>query len=292
MRQDFQFDQFLPDAPAYNNPGLTACDNVFAENAAYTPIKAPISLGFSVVGSVRGAWRVDLAETDSLLIVGTDSDLYILRGGALYPSGLGLALTSEETWSFDQLGRSVYATCTTGGLYRLENVLADNVFAVCPGSPPRAATLDTVGDFLFLGNMMDIDGTMQPYRVRWSAFNNPTADWVTDIGRQSGYIDMPARYGEVTGIFGNRFDLIFQKHGISRVWYAGGATVFAKEVIEDERGCPAPNSMVRVGGYIYFLASDGFCRTDGSGVEVVSSDRIWSWFKDNLCRRRCLWTRV
>jgi len=93
---------------------------------------------------------------------------------------------------------------------------------------------------------------------------------------------MPARYGAVTGIFGNRFDLIFQRHGISRIWYVGGPTVFAKEVIEDERGCPAPDSIVRVGGHVYFLASDGFCRTDGSGVDVMSSDRVWAFFKDAL----------
>lgn len=282
MKQDFPFGQFMPDAPSYNNPGLVACDNVFAENAAYKPIAAPVSIGFGVDGEVRGVWRADLPETDSLLVVGTDADLYILRGGSLYPSGLGLELIDEESWAFDQLGLSLYATCKTGGLYRLENMLSDNVFAPCTGDPPKAATLDTVGDFLFLGDLIDIDDTNQPYRVRWSAFNNPTAPWVTDIGRQSGFIDMPSRYGEVTGIFGNRFDLIFQKHGISRVWFSGGATVFSKEVIEDERGCPAPGSMVRVGGHIYFVASDGFARTDGSGVEVISSDRVWSWFKDNL----------
>lgn len=282
MRQDIPFGPFMPDAPSYGNPGLVACDNVFAESSAYKPIKAPVSLGISVEGDVRGVWRADLPNADSLLIVGTDSDLFILRGGFVYASGLALELIDEENWAFDQLGLSIYATCKTGGLFRLGNMLSDDTFEPCPGSPPKAATLDTVGDFLFLGNLVDIDDTIQPYRVRWSAFNNPTAPWVTDIGRQSGYVDMPSRYGEVTGIFGNRFDLIFQKHGISRVWFSGGATVFSKEVIEDERGCPAPNSIVRVGGHVYFLASDGFCRTDGSGVEVVSSDRVWAWFKANI----------
>lgn len=282
MIQDIPFGPFLPDAPSYKNPGLVRCENVYAASSAYNPIRALVPFNITVSGEVRGAARVDLADSDSLMVVGTDSDLYIMRAGVFFPSGLGLSLIEDETWSFDQLGRSLYATCSTGGLYRLENILIDNTFAPCPGSPPRAAQLDTVGDFLFLGNLFDIDGTDQPYRVRWSAFNNPTEDWVTDIGRQSGYVDMPARYGEVTGIFGNRFDIIFQKHGISRVWFSGGATVFSKEVIEDERGCPAPSSIVSVGGFVYFLASDGFCRTNGATVEVISSDRVWSWFLDEL----------
>jgi len=144
------------------------CDNVFAENIAYKPIRSPVSIGISIAGQVRGAWRVDIAETDSVMIVGTETDLYVLRSGVFIPSGLGLSLALDETWSFDQLGRSVYATCRTGGLFRLENIISDNTFLPCPGAPPRAATLDTIGDFLFLGNMNDIDGTEQPYRVRWS----------------------------------------------------------------------------------------------------------------------------
>ena len=93
---------------------------------------------------------------------------------------------------------------------------------------------------------------------------------------------MPARFGEVTAIVGGNFDLIFQRNAVSRIWYTGGPTVFAKEIMEDERGCPAPKSIVRVGSDIYFLAHDGFCKTDGAGVSVISSDRVWSWFKDEL----------
>jgi len=107
MKDDFQFGQFMPDAPDYNNPGLVICDNVFAENIAYKPIRSPVSIGISITGQVRGAWRVDIAETDSVMIVGTETDLYVLRSGVFIPSGLGLSLALDETWSFDQLGRSV-----------------------------------------------------------------------------------------------------------------------------------------------------------------------------------------
>lgn len=282
MKVDVDFGQFLPDRPSYKNPGLTKCDNVYAVGAGYNPIAGLVGTGRNVTGEVRGVARFDLPDGTPLLLVGTTTDLFVMRGKSVFASGLNLALGFGDYWAFDQLGHSLYATCKTHGLYRLASIFSDSAFVANSGYPPKASTLDVVGDFLFLGNLIDIDASNQPYRVRWSAFNNPTADWVTDIGRQSGYVDMESRYGEVTGIFGGRFDLIFQRTGISRIWFTGGPTVFAKEVIEAERGCPAPNSLVRVGGDIYFLAHDGFCRTDGSGVEIISSDRVWQWFKDNL----------
>lgn len=283
---DVPFGQFLPDAPDYKNPGLVLADNVYAMADAYKPIRSQIPTGAQITGEVRGAWRANLAGSESLLIVGTATDLWVWRDGVFTASSLGLTIPADEYWQFDQHLDAIYATTLTGGVFRLADVATDDTFAVCPGLPPKAATVDTVGDFLMLGDLEDIDATSQPFRVRWSGFNNPAADWVTDIGRQSGYVDFPTRYGRVTGIFGNGFDLVFQRRGVSRIWYTGGATVFDKRTIEEDRGCPAPASIVRVGGFLYFLSDDGFCRTDGASVEIVSSDRVWDWFYENVSAER------
>lgn len=281
MKTEIPFDQFLPDGPNYKTPGLIVCDNVYAVGAGYNPIQSLVGTGRTVTGEIRGSARFDLPDGTPILLVGTTTDLFVIRNKTVFASNLGLSLALGDYWTFGQFGFSIYATCKQYGLYRLDSILADNTFSASPGSPPKASSLDVVGDFLFLGNLTDIDGSYQPYRVRWSAFNNPNAVWETDVGRQSGYVDMESYYGEVTGIFGGRFDLIFQRHAVSRIWYTGGATVFAKDIIEDERGCPAPQSFARVGGAVYFLSHDGFCRTDGSGVEVISSERVWNWFKEN-----------
>ena len=282
MKADVDFGQFVPDEPSYKNPNLIECNNVLAVSRGYNPIPSLSTTGIAVTGEVRGVQRFDLSDGTPFLIVGTDEDLFTIKDGIVTASGLGLALPFGDFWYFDQLGKSIYAVCATHGLYRLADILTDTTFAVNPGSPPLARALDTVGEFLFLGNLTDIDASVQPYRVRWSSYNNPTAAWDTDSGRQSGYVDMQAKFGEVTAIVGGNFDLIFQRNGVSRIWYTGGPTVFAKEVVEDERGCPAPQSIVRVGSAVYFLAHDGFCKTDGAGVAVISSDRVWDWFKDEL----------
>lgn len=276
--QEFPLGQFLPDGADYKNPGLVMCNNVLALPNSYSPIRDLVGQGVFVYGDIRGAFRFDLPNGDQMVAVGTDTDLYVVRGDAVTPSGLNLSLQPGEFWSFDQFNDSVFATSKRGGLFRLPSILTDNTFVAGLGAPPRANAVNVVGDFLFLGNLVETGEIDAPYRVRWSAYNNPNYDWGTDIGRQSGFVDMPSRFGEVTAIYGGSFDVIFQNHGISRIWYTGGPSVFAKEVIEDERGCPAPTSIARVGGFVYFLSHDGFCRTDGQGVEVISSDKVWDWF--------------
>jgi len=276
--QEIPLGQFLPDATDYKNPGLVTCNNVYALPNSYNPIREAVGQGVFVYGDIRGAFRFDLPNGEQMVAVGTDSDLYVIRGDAVTASGLGLALQSGEFWSFDQFNDSIFATTKRGGLFKLPSAIADNSFIAGAGSPPRAQAANVVGDFLFLGNLVEAGEVDAPYRVRWSAYNNPDETWTTDVARQSGFVDMPSRFGEVTAIYGGSFDVIFQNHGISRIWYSGGPTVFSKEVIEDERGCPAPTSIARVGGFVYFLAHDGFCRTDGASVEVISSDKIWDWF--------------
>lgn len=276
--QEFPLGQFLPDATDYKSPGLVVCNNVYALPNSYTPLQDLMGQGIFVYGDIRGAFRFDLSDGDQLLVVGTEADLYVIRGDFVTASGLSLSLQQGEFWSFDQFGESIFATTKQGGLYRLPSMLSDNAFTAGLGSPPRAKAVNVVGDFLFLGNLVETGEVDAPYRVRWSAYNNPNDQWTTDVARQSGFVDMPSRFGGVTAIYGGSFDLVFQNHGISRIWYSGGPTVFAKEVIEDDRGCVAQTSIARVGGFVYFLSHDGFCRTDGASVEVISSNKIWDWF--------------
>ena len=280
MIQDFPFGEWLPDQPEYQNPGILTAENVWAGGAGYQPIPAPRAKTQSVTGTVRGAERYDLPDGTPLIVVGTTTDLFVIRGSVVWPSGLALGLGADDWWTFAPFGRSVYAMCRTHGLFKLPSILTGTAFVAGTGSPPKASSIDAVGDFLMAGNLIESGGADEPYRVRWSSFNNPDAAWDNDIARQSGAVDMPSRFGPVSRVVGGAFNLIFQESGISRIWYTGGPTTFAKELIEDDRGCAAPKSIVRVGGAAYFLAHDGFCRTSGAGSENLSSGRVWDWFKD------------
>ena len=84
----------------------------------------------------------------------------------------------------------------------------------------------------------------QFFRVRWSAFNNPQATWGTDIATQMGYVDMPSRFGVVTGLSGGEIGLILQKYAVHAFDYVGGRSAFNARIIDEERGCVSPASIV------------------------------------------------
>lgn len=274
-----EFGPLQPDTPDFTNPGLVEADNVYPIPGGYGPFESPAPTDLTVTGTVIGAKRFDKSDGSRLICVATTSDLYVLDDTSSTASALSLSLASTDRFSFEQFGPAVFATTKSGDTYYLTDIDSDTTFSASPGAPPNANAMARVSDFLMMGDVEDIDSTDQPYRVRWSQFNNPQGDWTSDIATQADYVDMPTRLGPVTGIAGGEFGLIFQTYGVSRIQYTGTKTVFSKEVIDEKRGCASPHSIVQIGPLAYYLAFDGFCRTDGSSVEVISTGEIWDWFQ-------------
>ena len=278
---EFPFGPWLADGVDFRNPGLEACENVIPSANGYQPARALVSSGVSVPGTIIGASSAYLVDGAAIVLVATTADLYVLRSGTATASGLTLGLAVSDLVAFEQFGASVYATTKNGGLWVLDDIQTDNTFAAGTGSPPSGNAIARVADFLILGDLIDTDSTAAPYRIRWPRFNNPGGTWDTDIGAQSGALDLNAQRGPVTAITGGTSGLIFQTRGVSRITFTGGATVFSIDDFEQNRGCVAPGSAVQVGETTYYLAHDGFYRTEGTTPQPISTGRVWRWFLDN-----------
>ena len=277
---DYLFGEWLPEAPDYQNPGLVECKNVYPSGSRYSPFLGATATSADVGATVFGAARFDRTDGTRVIVCGTAADLHVIVGGTVYDSSLAVTLSADDVWRFEQFGSAIFATAKSTGFYKLADIDSDTTFSSV-ASRPKADAMARVGDFLMTGNIEDTDSTDQPFRIRWSPFNNPDGTWNTDIATQSGYYDMASRYGPVTGVSGGQVGIVLQKYGISRIRHVGGPAVFDKEIIDEERGCVSPGSVVRMGDYTYFCAYDGFCRTAGEVVEVISAGRVWDWFRDN-----------
>lgn len=303
--------EWLPDLADYKNPGVVTCNNCVPTAAGYGPFASPVLSGTTVArpilyaldgegdmltdeesialaeagfvsnGEVRGAKRFERADGTVVTVIGTTQDLFVVVGGVVTPAGLGLSLPDDVYWSFEQFNRQVWASALDVPLQYLADINTDTEFAPHPGIAPKAGNIGRVADFMVTSNMTDIDDTAQPYRIRWSPFNNPAGDYVTDIATQSSFVDMPQDLGPVVGVYGGSNTVILQKYGVSRLTYTGGTSVFRRDIIERQRGCLSKPSVVSVGDLVYFLSNDGFCRTDGASVQVISSGRVFSWFLEN-----------
>lgn len=276
------FGEWLADARDYKNPGLEEVENATPGVNGFSPAREFVSSGVAVAGTIIGAGSSYLVDGSTAVFVATTDDLHILRGGVSMASGLSLALPDTSTVVFEQFNNAIYATSKDGGMWVLSDFELGTAFVDNTGSPPTANAMGRVADFLIMGDLTDIDASNAPYRIRWSRFNNPGGSWTTDIGAQSGAIDLDAKYGPVTAITGGNYGLIFQRQGVTRISFTGGATVFRLDPFEENRGCVSPASAVQVGEVIYYLAHDGFFRTDGTTPQAISTGKIWSWFSGEV----------
>ncbi len=279
MMTEYEFGPWLPDGHDYKNPGLEVCKNTIPSPRGYQPAPSLQATGDTVSGSILGAKEYERADGTSCIAVATTADLYTIINGTVTASGLGFSLTDLSRFNFEPFGPSMYATCKDQGSYRIADMASDTTFTAAV--PPRANAMGRVGDFLLIGDMTDIDASDQPYKLRFSPFNNPQGSWTPDIATQTGGVDLDTGQGVIVAISGGDYGLVFQQYGISRVTYSGGGSVFAKENFEKNRGCAAPLSVIRVGQLTYFLSHDGFSVTNGNSVETISRGRIWDWFTEN-----------
>lgn len=281
MITEFTLGPWLPEQSDYKNPGVEVAKNVIPSPKGYGPVYAMAGTGASVTGAIVGAQSFERSDGSIVTCVATESDLFTIVGGSVQAASLSLSLTAgDDHVSFERYGAEVYATAKNGDTWYLTDIDSDTTFAARGGNIPSANAMARVGDFLVMGDLDD--GTDYPYRVQWSPYNNPGGTWGTDPGTQADYQDLDPQQGPLIAMSGGSFGMVFQKNGISRMQYVGGAAIFAFEIYERNRGCVAPLSVARVGDVAYFLSYDGFFSTDGASTENIGRGRVWEWFLDNV----------
>jgi hypothetical protein len=171
----------------------------------------------------------------------------------------------------------------------LTAAVADD-FATLAGSPPTGATIARVRDHVVIGNL-----TTDAYAVRWSAIGDPT-DWPTPLtsdalSKESGQQTHPIELGKITKVVGGeKFGLVFQQRGITRMTYVGGSKVYEFDTFEKTIGTGyiendgadsvlIPHPVVNAGGrFIWVNSTSGLYMTDGYSVRKISLGKFDSLF--------------
>lgn len=274
---EIPFGEWLPDQPDYKNPGCLVADNCFPTSGGYGPFLGAKATGDEIDEAVRGAGQFFRSDGTSVIVGGTDTKLFVLVGGTLTATTGYTSIGVDGYWQFARFNALIIAVAPNNTPQYLTDIDSDTGWSTLPGSPPTAEAVGRVGNFLVLGN---ISGATS--RIQWSAQNDPTASWVTDRQVQSGLAELQPEYGEITAITGDRFPLVFQNRGISRLDEVGPPTVLRAETVEEARGAIAPNSVVTLGWMTYFLAHDGFFAHDGNQIMPIATRRVNEWFADNV----------
>lgn len=146
---------------------------------------------------------------------------------------------------------------------------------------PQARRINSIRDFVVLGDVTDtVDGTM-PARVWWSANDNAT-DFTPALATQSGIQDLETGDGKVTKVIGGEFGLIFQERAVTRMTFEGGNTTFRFDKVIRNRGALSAGSVIGFNRVTYFIDEDGFYVTDGTDAIPIGKDKIDRFFSRDV----------
>ena len=275
------FAEWRPDAPALAQWAREALNVVPAEES-YRPLNALSTITNALSARAQGAGWFRGTAGATKMFAGDATKLYLLSDatwsdvsrtvGGAYATG------SDGNWRFCQFGTLALAVNGVDNMQKFDLAAGTN-WALCGGSPPVGTFIAAVRDFVFLGK---IGST--PQRVQWSPFNNVEGTWGSVPSTQADYQDMPDG-GNVTGIVGGEYAVVFQESAVSRFTYEGSPTVFRRDKIATDIGASVPNSVSGLLDMAFFLHKSGFYMVKGGQqVTPIGRDRIdrtfWAEFDE------------
>ncbi len=275
LKSEIQFGQFLPDNPDFQNPGCVKANNTYPTAGGYGPFLGLGNTSGSTSGTCRGAALFERSTGDVITAGGGDDKLWVdVSGTVTNTTGLN-SIGADAYWQFEQFNSFAFAVSPNNDLQHLTAIDSDLTWSAVSDAPEQAKVIGRIGPHLVVGNLAS-----NPYKIQWSGLNAPTV-YTPDATNLAGNAEMPHQYGEVTGIVGDRFPMIFQEYGISRISAVGPPLVFQVETIEEARGAIAPNSIVTVGFMTFFLAHDGFWASNGAAPQPIGTSRVNEFFRDD-----------
>jgi hypothetical protein len=192
----------------------------------------------------------------------------------------------DKSWNFGGYGEIVVATNYSNEVQR--KMLTDNAFSPLIGFDtagvaiptyvadggvyPRSRFVATINAFLCLANCdpTSVAGVAQPYTFWSSRFSQPQYFAIQSLEWQSAAFQLVATAGEITGLVGGEYGIVFKECSIMRAEYVQLPEVFDFPFITRQQGTLFPRSIVLVEDDVYFIGIGGIYRIrSGQVVEPL-----------------------
>lgn len=274
-----ELQQYLPDLPVFNNPGLTVAINVTPLTNGYGDVKDLTTITDALVDTCLGGMFVKDNDNTSMLFVGTEETLSVMDSSLTFTDISDDTYTTDADigWHFAQYGRRMIATN-----------YADDVRTYLMGTDTVASALydgfkaryvGIVKDFVVYGYTNDDDDGEQPKRLRWTGIGDPTTIDIS-VTTQSDFQQLEGSGvgGAITGFVGGEYGIAIQENAIWRMTYIGSPAVFQFDEIEKESGTRYPNTVAGLGSTVIYLGKDGFKSFNGSVSTPAGAGKIDATF--------------
>jgi len=274
------FGEWMPDQPGISG-ALTDAKNVVSQAIGYGPLPTAATFSAAATENLTTLVAGKTPTNSTKLFAAGSTKIFDVSGvGALTnvsKSGGYTPNANSDRFRFTQFGNAIIGTNNSDPIqsYTLGTSTA---FADLASSAPICKYLTVVRDFVVTAFTTE-SSTVYPTRVRWSGINDETA-WGSSQVTQADYQDIPDG-GQVVGIRGGEFGLVFLEKGISRMSYVGTPFIFQFDNISRGKGCIVAGSIAQVQGISFFLSDDGFYMCDGQQVQGIGSEKVDRWFFAN-----------
>jgi hypothetical protein len=273
--QRVQFGDWIPDQPTIAG-GMADVNNVIPQAVGYGAIASAVDLSNSAGEDLTSVFAGKF-NTTTQLFAGGDTKLFLYDGATKNLNNVSKSgnYTGAGTWRFAQFGNVVLAVNNVNKV-QAWTVGSSSNFADVDTNAPVAKFITVVRDFVVTANL---DGGTNANKVQWSDINDETT-WVSGTTSQSDYQIVPDG-GNITGITGGEFGLIFLERAVVRMSYIGSPLFFQFDTISRGLGCMSTGSVAQYGNISYFLGDDGFYSCDGNSVRGIGTEKIDRYFFKN-----------
>ena len=270
--QKILFGEWLPDQPGVVG-AITDAKNCYPVANGYAPIKSEADYSDAAGATllITFAGKFDSAST---LFAASATQIYKFDSSdASLDAATTTGYTAVEGWDVTQYGAKMILA---NGQDKLQawTLNSSTNFANLAAAAPIAKFVTVVRDFVVAAN----DGT-DTSKVYWSDINDET-DWTPGAASQADTQILPDG-GDITGLAGGEYGLVFLERAIYRMSYAGSPFFFQFDAISRSLGCISNGSIAQYGNLTYFLADDGFYVCDGQSTKNIGTEKVNRWFFDN-----------
>lgn len=273
--QRIAFKEWLPDQPSILD-SVSEANNVIPLAVGYGPFKSAVTFSGAALEDLNNCFAAKL-DNDVFIFAGGATKLFKVDNGdlSMVDESKSGGYTGTNRWQFLQFGTLAIAS---NGSEKIQSydVNSSTAFADVSSDAPIAKYITAVRDFVVAGN---IGAGTSPNKVQWSGINDAST-WTSTATSQSDYQIIPDG-GDITGVVGGEFGIVFLEKAIVRMSYIGSPLIFQFDTISRNVGCIEGNSIAQYAGTAYFLSDDGFYATNGQTLTGIGSEKVDRYFFNN-----------
>lgn len=272
--QTVLFGEWLPDQDALGNP-QTYVVNAIPQAQTYSACPG-LDIGSDAITSQAYAayWTFD-ASGDWHMFSGCATKLYKLNVDTWTDVSQAGDYTVSN-WVFIKWGSARVIAIGDGDVPQYYDLGTSTDFADLSGAP-TATCGAVVGDFIVLGG-----ASSDPTLVKWSGYNSSTL-WTPSLSTQSDEQQLLGTGPTIKAIVpqGNS-GVIFCDRSIRVMTYVGPPIIFRFDIVEEDRGVLAKNSVTWSGATMWYYGLDGFYEfTIGSGSRQIGNEKVDRFFRND-----------